>query len=815
MPDFSTSLKIPDRWQQDALHALRAGHDVIVQAPTGAGKTHIFEMLVRSGWRKKAVYTVPTRALANDKRHEWASQGFNVGIATGDIAENLDAPILVATLETQRGRFLHMSSGQPDLLVIDEFQMLGDPVRGVNYELVLALADSRTQLLLLSGSVANPDSVATWLRGLGRDVALINHHQRPVPLEEVFLDQLNHRIPDGIRGHWPRLIAKALLAELGPILVFAPRRKAAEELARHLVAALPLNDMLSLSTNQKTLAGDPLEKMLRNRIAYHHSGLSYEQRAELVEPLAKTGALRVVVATTGLGAGINFSMRSVIITDREYQSGHETRELRPDELLQMFGRAGRRGLDDRGVILVAAGKPRLAEGRPLILKRAANLDWSGFLTVMNQAVSSGQSPIEAAKALAARLFTTEKIELGLERLTQPKAVPAPDSNPSPRIKLIQQMQGMEGAWERLKSETKKSIKESWLRINDKWFPAASRPETFSQIPLGSLCKFSENEKPVYGRLVPIATFPRTDDTDDLVIAKWIHRKLQESARTAGKKKNRRPQGEKNRPPPPQATISKYWPLEAIEEKIIPRLSQLSGGGVVTGEPFERNGTLFVRLDYRNALVRVRIDSDGNALINPRSREQEFEDISIGETLADSMDGTGLTGLLWQKLGLIDHTATPTRRGIIASYFHQCEGLAIAAALEDESYTIRELVRDLANLRAGHRFENLRTASNRLGACCSLTYRGITIPGYLREGMPLEYGAGAAETLMELEKNPGGAQRMTDEFLNIGDIERARLEWESLLNHIVHAPAYPWNRWLALQEAARKISYQVAQASSLP
>ena len=115
MPPFSSALKIPDRWQQDALLALRAGRDVIVQAPTGAGKTHVFEMLVRSGWRKRAVYTVPTRALANDKREEWRAQGLNVGIATGDIAENLDAPILVATLETQRGRFLR-PQGNPGQL---------------------------------------------------------------------------------------------------------------------------------------------------------------------------------------------------------------------------------------------------------------------------------------------------------------------------------------------------------------------------------------------------------------------------------------------------------------------------------------------------------------------------------------------------------------------------------------------------------------------------------------------------------------------------------------------------------------------------
>jgi hypothetical protein len=141
------ALKIPDLWQQEALRRLQAGQDVVVQAPTGAGKTYIFELLGQAGWRKSAVFTVPTRALANDKLYEWRTQGWNVGIATGDVADNLDAPVVVATLETQKGRFLRGEG--PGLLVVDEYQMLGDPVRGVNYELILALDNRSTQLLLL------------------------------------------------------------------------------------------------------------------------------------------------------------------------------------------------------------------------------------------------------------------------------------------------------------------------------------------------------------------------------------------------------------------------------------------------------------------------------------------------------------------------------------------------------------------------------------------------------------------------------------------------------------------------------------------
>ena len=128
-------------------------------------------------------------------------------------------------------------------------------------------------------------------------------------------------------------------------------------MAQAIASALPVHDPLSLSAAQEALAGKRLAKFLRNRVAYHHSGLSYAVRAGLIEPLAKAGQLNVVVATMGLAAGINFSMRSVLVTDTRYMAGNFERHVQPDELLQMFGRAGRRGLDEIGYVL-AAGESR-------------------------------------------------------------------------------------------------------------------------------------------------------------------------------------------------------------------------------------------------------------------------------------------------------------------------------------------------------------------------------------------------------------------------------------------------------------------------
>src|SRR5215472_8774586 len=162
---LAIGLVIPDLWQQEAIRALQQGKDVVVQAPTGSGKTYIFELFYPD-LKKQAVFTVPTRALANDKLAEWRARGWDVGISTGDLAENLDARVVVATLETQKGRFLRRDG--PRLLVVDEYQLIADPIRGTSYEIILSLAPPETQLLLLSGSVGNPGDVVEWLRRLGR-----------------------------------------------------------------------------------------------------------------------------------------------------------------------------------------------------------------------------------------------------------------------------------------------------------------------------------------------------------------------------------------------------------------------------------------------------------------------------------------------------------------------------------------------------------------------------------------------------------------------------------------------------------------------
>lgn len=424
-------LMLPDRWQALALSALRAGKDVIVDAPTGAGKTYVFERWAeQTNFARRALFTVPTRALANDKFAEWRARDWDVGIMTGDLCVNPDAPIVVATLEAVQGHIVSPApSARPSpanaappfqLLVIDEYHWLADAHRGNHYEGVLLAAPPELQLLLLSGAVANPDDVAQWFRRLGRTAEVISHRERPVQLEEVEIDDLIHGLPRSIEGFWAKRVAGALRENLGPVLVFAPHRADAERLARQFARELPLAEPLTLTPEQEQLCGPQLAKLLARRVAYHHSGLSYAQRAGVIEPLAKAGQLRAVVATLGLAAGINFSLRSVLITANSYHHDHLDREIPPHDLLQMIGRAGRRGLDDVGYVLVSSGTPRLRRAEPLRLKRAAPLPWAMFLRQLR----AGRDATELAATAPARFFTDDLISLGLSAASAAPGAPA-------------------------------------------------------------------------------------------------------------------------------------------------------------------------------------------------------------------------------------------------------------------------------------------------------------------------------------------------------------------------------------------------------
>lgn len=766
------NLVVPDLWQQEAVRALRKGKDVVVQAPTGAGKTYIFELLYPE-LKGQAIFTVPTRALANDKLAEWRARGWDVGIATGDLALNLDARVIVATLETQRARFLRRDG--PRLLVVDEYQMIGDPVRGVHYELALALAPPQTQLLLLSGSVGNPQDILAWLRRIGRDAVLISHQERPVPLEEVDLRNLpDSQFVQG-KSFWPRMLGRALRADLAPVLVFAPRRNASEEMAQAIASAIAVRDPLPLSPAQEALAGKRLSKLLRSRVAYHHSGLSYAVRAGLIEPLAKAGQLHVVVATMGLAAGINFSMRSVLITDTRYMIGNFEHHVQADELLQMFGRAGRRGLDETGYVLVVPDIPRLHDARPRQLRRATQVDWPSLVSVMRGAVDRGEQPFAAAVELSQSLFSTQKIPLGAEHSLVTGPRPCGLWVDAERARFVRrpvtEMLNSAGEWE-AKTEAETAPLGSLLVYeNERWIPALSLPRMLDDRGVGNLCKL--RDRGIYGREIPLATLV---NGESVAPVKWL-RKL---------------------------VAQKFISRPAFDEEVVPRLAEFTGGAAVA-EIVTRRETIFARLDFSLLEASAFVDSHGRALQAPPERAALPPVCRRCDLLAhdSTVQIAASPAYAWRRLGLVEADGTPTRRGIVFSFFQGGEGLAIAAALEEETYSIDDLVFDLANIRAGPRFAGEDAPlGGRLGILCQRIYERADHPGYLEMGTPVHYGSGASEVIREVAVNPGARSRLTNESLRPGDIERALMEWRSLLRHIVHAPDLEWERWRALKVAAR-------------
>ncbi len=827
---FNQHVAVPDLWQQQAVSALREGKDVVVQAPTGSGKTLIFELWSNGGKnRGQAIYTVPTRALANDKLAEWRARGWDVGIATGDLAENLDAPIIVATLETQKSRLI--KGDGPVLLVVDEYQMIGDPDRGLNYELAMALAPPQTQLLLLSGSVANPQDIVKWFARLGRNAVLIRHDVRPVPLEEVHANNLSYHVPSEIKGHWPRFVAKALAENLGPILIFAPRRQGAESLAAELTRNLPTPNPLTLTLEQKQLVGEPLAKMLKNRIAYHHSGLSYAARAGVIEPLAKAGQLRAVVATMGLAAGINFSLRSVSLAAATYKRDNIEQPLRPDEILQMFGRAGRRGIDEIGFVLVGPDGVRLHEGHPAHLSRSGLVDWSALLGIMSAAAEQGRDPFTEAVKIQQRLFTTKPIFLGVEESMKNPDTPCGLKTDSERArfvrKRIREILNSRGEWEPMPAWVEKKVRDvmvmerppeaaiDLLKLQDLhagqrsdlrdadpsspspggegWgeggptsniagvlhlLPALSVPAALEKVGHGTLEIISdENGVTTYGRLFTVAD---ALNNDQVVLAKWLRRLTSWSGR--------------------QTTLA-LW-----NEKVVPLVEQKFAEQKT---PVVR----FMRADHKlQALVsiadlpmKVPVDAHGVALHRPIEREvfpQECKGCPLTGTCRNLPATTGVASL-WRRLGLVNIGGVPTLRGRIVSFFQQEDGLAIGAALEDASYPLQELIYDLANLDAGFRFcgdEN--RYAGRLPVACHQLFGLQSIPGYLENGVPPRYGSGAEQIVASVHQNPLNKTRWITEFLGAGDIDRVIIEWRSLLRQIGKAPSLDWPRWTELQALAK-------------
>ena len=759
-------LDLPDLWQQEAVGYLKDSWDVVIDAPTGAGKTRIFELFVKSTEAQKlgqAVYTVPTRALANDKWSEWKKLGWNVGIATGDVAENLAAPVVVATLETQRERIL--TGHAPGLLVLDEYQMISDANRGLNYEMAMALPTPSTRLLLLSGSVRNPAEIVEWLKRLGRRVHLIQVKDRPVPLDDFSIENLP-RVPSNVHGYWPRIAAGAVLAGLTPLLIFAPRRREAEKMAKQIAAALTVESPLSIPQSEQALLGRDLTRLLQKRVAYHHSGLPYSARSKWIEPLGKEGKLDVIVATTGLAAGINFSVKAVMVSSTTYGDGRFQRELRADELLQMFGRAGRRGIDEEGFVLVGTDTPRLMDAAPRQLRRVNQIDWPTLLRVMEEAVTANESPIARAVQLCERLFSRQSISPVLEDSLKQNGI---NQRYEPtRAEYL----GADNVWhpQKLARIATKPLSECLTLHRERWIPALKSPASLDFFPAGRPCKIGKGGHFTYGKEVPVARAT----TGAWLPLPWIQKKL-----GLGKKES--------------------FTFQALEQTVMPLLAP-EWTPARFHQLQQHGNNLMAQLALGDIPTTATIMPDGTALIHAPKRRVDIADMA--DTPSEFDPPRGSPAFIWKKLGLVDAAGDPTARGRVFSRFQNGEGLMIAAALEDPAYPVEDIVKHLANLRGGPRFTDFADGpSLRLATSARELYGHVDYEGYLIAGLCPGFGEGTWEAL-EIYNNAGlkTLQKET-ESIRRGDLERANLEWKSFLRHILHAANPSAPRWAEFQSAA--------------
>lgn len=171
-----------------------------------------------------------------------------------------------------------------------------------------------------------------------------------------------------------------------------------------------------MTPEQRAVCGKDLATLLEKRVAFHHSGLSYAARAGVIEPLAKAGQLRVIVATMGLAAGINFSVRSVDMWQRQpFMTAKPSISSPQMSCCKCNGRAGRRGLDERGYVVTTRQSPTLMDASCAgDLHRSNLLAWPIFVRVMKHASQTGQNAFLVPEDFAQRLYAKEPPLLGLE-----------------------------------------------------------------------------------------------------------------------------------------------------------------------------------------------------------------------------------------------------------------------------------------------------------------------------------------------------------------------------------------------------------------
>jgi len=433
---------IPARFQQEALAAL-GSRDVLVSAPTGSGKTWIAQEAIRA-WLTaggQSWYTTPLKALSNQKFRQFQRLFGEeaVGLVTGERRINPRAPVIVGTTEILRN-ILYAGGAGIAFIVLDEAHYIGDTERGTAWEEILLLSPSNARLLLLSASIPNVDELAGWMTEIrGRPPAVVLEDRRPVPLRLLLADGGGGLLPPSLagkvrreerrRGWLTELVRQLDAGNLLPAILFFPSRRECDVAVRELSALrLPGAEERARALGRweseyPTLLGHAYRHtLIQCGIAPHHAGHLMAWRLA-VEDLLSLGLVRAVAATTTLASGLDVPARTVALSTLVRNSPEGPVSLSATEFQQMSGRAGRRGRDRVGVVVVPASDRAEAQLGLALSGAEAEPVTSAFTPTYSQVLNLlSRRDLRTALAEIGRSFAAYQGLLG-RRMRQPRKLP--------------------------------------------------------------------------------------------------------------------------------------------------------------------------------------------------------------------------------------------------------------------------------------------------------------------------------------------------------------------------------------------------------
>ncbi len=408
-----------DPFQQEAIEHAQNQRSVLVSAPTGTGKTIIADYIVEQalGEKKSVIYTAPVKALSNQKFRDYCGLygADNVGLITGDLVINRDAPLRIMTTEILRNMLLTGESlDHLSYVIIDEIHFLDDIERGTVWEEVLIYLPPTVNILGLSATLANIREFADWLTHVrGTQVEVVVSEHRHVPLDVYLANRdagaCNITRYEHLQRRWVQVakqksneirksrdkerrgrggrrrggrrasrrltlpgqaetrhyeIVKMLGEPFRPLLYFVFSRKMSEQFARELNRRGPgdgfTNDdeklLIKARIDQfdedfvKVMTSEQ-EDMYLKGIAYHHAGLHVGLKG-FVEELYEKRLIKVLYCTSTFALGINMPARCVCFQSLRKYDGRGVVPLTVRQFMQKAGRAGRRGLDDVGYVVI-------------------------------------------------------------------------------------------------------------------------------------------------------------------------------------------------------------------------------------------------------------------------------------------------------------------------------------------------------------------------------------------------------------------------------------------------------------------------------